>query len=64
MAAQINILVDEETLRNLVHRWLCEQIGAEIDIKDIKIEVKSNQNYKSEWEQASFRATVSKTIGK
>lgn len=62
MAARINIEVDENTLRNIVHRWLCDQVGAELDPKDIKIVTKSKQNYKSEWEEAEFKATVNKTI--
>lgn len=60
MAATINIVVDEDTLRSLVHKFLCEQVGAELDKKDIKIVVKSKQNYKSEWEEAEFKATVHK----
>jgi hypothetical protein len=58
---KIRAEVDEKILRNLVMTYLSEQLGT-IDFKeeDIKIEVKSKQNYKSEWEQAAFRAVLEK----
>jgi len=62
MATTINIEVDENTLRRLVKRYLEQQIGAELDEKDISIETKSKQNYRSEWESAAFRARVNKHV--
>ncbi len=37
-------------------------LGTKLEIKDVIIETKSKQNYSSEWESASFRATVRKMI--
>jgi hypothetical protein len=62
MATKVQIEVDERTLKNLVRQYLSQQVGPELDDKDISIETKSKQNYKSEWEQAAFRATVDKII--
>jgi hypothetical protein len=62
MATKVQIEVDERTLKNLVRQYLSQQVGTELDDKDIRIETKSKQNYKSEWEQAAFRATVDKII--
>ncbi len=62
MAIKIQIKVDERTLRNLVRQYLERQMGTELEDEDICIETKSEQNYKSEWETAAFRAKVDKTI--
>lgn len=54
---KVKFEIDESTLRKLVYDYITEQLG---DLapksEDIRIEMKSNQNYKSEWESASFRA--------
>jgi hypothetical protein len=62
MGTTINIEVDEHTLLKLVKRYLEDQVGAELDDKDIVIETKSKQNYRSEWERAAFRARVHKHV--
>ena len=49
--------IDETQLRVLVKEFF-EQQGIGLEDKDIEIQVKSRQNYKSEWEQAAFRAVV------
>lgn len=55
---KINIEIDEFQLKRLIMDHLTRQLGEiPITLDRIKIEVKSKQNYKSEWEQASFRAT-------
>jgi hypothetical protein len=59
---QIDVMVDEKTLKRLVTDYLATTLQAEIDIKDIHIEVKSTQNYKSEWESAAFRARITKVV--
>lgn len=50
---EINITIDEKKLRELVVSHLESILGdVEITKDDIKIETKSKQNYKSEWERA------------
>jgi hypothetical protein len=58
MAIKIRVEVDEQTLKKLVMDHLEEELGeaAPDDPSRIQIQVKSKQNYKSEWEEASFRA--------
>jgi hypothetical protein len=59
MKAKILIELDEEHLKRLVVREIESFLGEDIELstKDVTIEVKSKQNYKSEWEVAAFRAT-------
>lgn len=59
MANVIYIELDEKTLRQLVATYIAEKLGDSFVLDDnaIQIEVKSRQNYKSEWEEAAFRAT-------
>lgn len=57
----IKIVIDEKELTNIILEKLQETLGnIDISAKDIKIEVKSKQNYKSEWESANFRAIYEK----
>ena len=58
MSIRLNIEIDENTLKELVRQYMSEQIGQIIEIRNIEIEVKSKQNYKSEWESAQFRARI------
>jgi hypothetical protein len=62
MSAKIKIEIDETTLRQLVINHLCGILNAEINPNEVSIEVKSKQNYKSEWEDAAFRAVISKSV--
>ena len=57
---KIEILLTEEDLKELVKDKIESMIDKDVDTKDIKIEVKSKQNYKAEWEYAKFRATYIK----
>ena len=50
--------IDETQLRALVKEFF-ENQGIAVEAKDIEIQVKSKQNYKSEWESAAFRAVIS-----
>ncbi len=57
---KIDIEIGEEDLKKLIIEHLEEILKVSLSIDDVRIEVKSKQNYKSEWESASFRARVSK----
>lgn len=57
----IQIEIDETSLRELVLKYLEQKLGGiELDQDDVKIEVRSKQNYRAEWESAAFRARVDK----
>lgn len=58
---KIQIELTEKELRALVLARLRDELGeagGRLADKDVHIEVKSKQNYKSEWESAAFRARV------
>lgn len=54
--------LSEEEIRGIIANYLQETFGIVFAAKDIPIQVKSKQNYKSEWEEAEIR--VSTTITK
>jgi len=51
----IRIEISEKDVRKLVAEYIQEQTGTTVAPESVKIEVKSTQNYKSEWETAQFR---------
>ena len=54
---KIRIEITEEMLKKLIYQELQNSLGEiHLDKDKITIEVKSKQNYKSEWEKAYFRA--------
>ena len=53
---KIRIEFTEKDLKRLIIQDLEGLLNDSYDEKNIKIEVKSSQNYKAEWEQANFRA--------
>jgi len=55
----IKIELSEHDLKELVIKHIEATLGdvTVFDENKLTIEVKSKQNYKSEWENASFRAT-------
>jgi hypothetical protein len=59
---RVSIELSESDVRHLVMQEMRRRLG-EVDLepKDVHIEVKSKQNYRSEWEPAAFRARVEKT---
>lgn len=58
---KLEIEINEEDLKALILDYIFKEVGnIEVALSDIKIEVKSKQNYNSEWETAAFRATVTK----
>ena len=59
----IDIIIDENTVKTLINNHITDIMGdLELGDNDINIEVKSKQNYRAEWETASLRAIVRKTI--
>lgn len=62
MSVKVRIEVDQAKLKELVLEYLREQVNFPLTEKDVKIETKSAQNYRSEWESgAGFRAVVEKS---
>lgn len=54
---KIRIEVDETQVRRLVREYLEQHLGdLAPKTEDVRIEVKSKQNFRAEWETASFRA--------
>jgi hypothetical protein len=54
---QIHLELSEIDLKKLIKEYFESRINSSIDYNLISIQVKSKQNYKSEWEEANFRAT-------
>lgn len=53
------IELDENDLKALVISYLHDTYnGISFEEKDVKIFVKSKQNYKAEWENAAFKAEL------
>jgi len=59
MESRLHVELNENKLKELVFDYLQKALG-DVDLKeeDVQIQVKSTQNYKSEWETAAFRAVV------
>ncbi len=59
----IKIVINEKELKDMVYKYIKSTLG-KVNLKpdDIKIEVMSKQNFKSEWETAAFRAIVAKAL--
>lgn len=58
---KVSVEIDEEKVRELVFDYLRDQLeNIPLKLDDVKLEVKSKQNYRSEWEAAAFRARVDK----
>ena len=60
MTIKINVELNGDELKSLVVEYLSNLLNTTLTIDDIKIETKSTQNYKAEWETAAFRARVEK----
>jgi DNA-binding NtrC family response regulator len=58
----IQIKLTEADVRRLVKNEIERLTGQEIVESNIRIEVKSKQNYKAEWEVAAFRAEYTQSI--
>lgn len=60
---RILIEIDEQDLRRIIHEYLMKTLGeVQIDEQYIKIEVKSSQNFRAEWETAKFRAVYERMV--
>jgi len=59
---KLKVEIDENKLKSLVIDYLNQELSLPVTEKDVLIQVKSSQNYKSEWESAQFRATINKAI--
>jgi hypothetical protein len=60
---KIDIEIDEKRLRELVAVEIQSRLGdIPLEVKDVKIIVKTKQNYRADWEVGEFKATYSKTI--
>ena len=60
---KVQIEIDENELRAIVLDYIRARFRTEeIDPADVAIEVKSKNNYRSEWERAAFRARVDKVV--
>jgi hypothetical protein len=56
---KIHIEINEKELKDLVYQRISEILeGGAVAKSQIRIEVKSKQNYNSEWESADFRAVI------
>ena len=55
MKAKIELTEDD--IRCAISNHISSALGLQINPTDVAIEVKSKQNYKSEWEQASIRCS-------
>lgn len=53
---KVTIVIDHEDLRKLVLKHLQEMVEVPLEKGNVRIEVKSKQNYKAEWEEAELRA--------
>lgn len=55
----IEITLTELDLKRLVCDELQRRMGdIQLEANDVKIETKSTQNYKADWETAAFRARI------
>lgn len=61
--AHLKFEIDEQTIKRILVSYIQSKLGdVKVDENDVKIEVKSKQNYRSEWETSAFRAQYSAII--
>ena len=59
----INVTLTEADIKRLILRELKELTGIpDLKESDVSIKVKSKQNYKSEWEEAAFKAEIDRIV--
>lgn len=54
----VTVEIDEQTVIGLIRRHINEVVGTEVADKDVRIEVKTKQNYRAEWEVGGVRAVA------
>lgn len=52
---QVSVSLDEKEIRRAIADYVEKQTRVSIQPGDVKVEVKSKQNYRSEWEVAAIR---------
>lgn len=52
---KVAVEMDEDEIKKAIARWLSVEYGVAVDTTHLCLEVKSKQNYKSEWEKAACR---------
>ena len=58
----VRVEISDKDVRELVRQFVSDKTGQPVRLEDVKIEVKSKQNYRSEWESASFRAVYESLV--
>lgn len=61
---KIYIEIDEKNLTDLIIEYINDTMGVNENFsrENVKIMVKSKQNFRSEWEPADFKAVIEKKI--
>ena len=60
---KVSIEIDEARLKSLVIEFLSQKLGSlSFHPDDLVFEVKTSQNYKSEWEKGKFRVRVERSL--
>lgn len=63
MATNIRIVVDEEALKHLVVTHLESILDVKLNVKDLKFQVKSKNNYRQqEWEEGELQVVVERSV--
>ncbi len=58
----VNINYTERDVKKLILSDLADRFDLDLGEKDLNFEVKTNMNYKAEWERGSFRLTIQKEM--
>lgn len=51
----VKISLTEDEIRQAISRYIQDKTSVFVEHTDVKIQVKSEQNYKAEWENARIR---------
>lgn len=55
---KLTVELDEGEIRTILTDYVNDKFGTAFEPNDLPIEVKSKQNYRSEWERADIRIQV------